>query len=130
MQLTQAHGSVLLQPPEPVKANYPGERGRGSAAGGAAAAELSQPITANVLFMSGYTWSANNKAILERVITKAECKMATAGRETAATREGRTRSPPRTRRVGWGHGGDEGCPPSQSCPQSCPQHPDQRLVCP
>lgn len=30
MQLTQAHGSVLLQQPEPVKGNYPGERGRGS----------------------------------------------------------------------------------------------------
>lgn len=62
---------------------------------GAAAAELSQPITANVLFMAGYTWSANNKAILERLITKTECKMATAGRE----RQPHARDwPPRT----WG----------------------------
>ena len=70
MQLTQAHGSVLLQQPVAVKANYPRDfpaRGPGSTAAscnrqrlhpperGGSAENLSQPITANVLFMSGYT---------------------------------------------------------------------------
>lgn len=53
---------------------------------GGSAEDLSQPITANVLFMSGCTWSANNKAILYKAITKAECKMATTGSEIACKR--------------------------------------------
>lgn len=79
MQLTQAHGSVLLQQPVAVKANYPRDFpmwGLGSIDAfcncqrlhtlerGGSAENLSQPITANVLFMSGHTWSVNNKAIL------------------------------------------------------------------
>lgn len=79
MQLTQAHGSALLRQPVAVKANYPRDFAMGGLGSVAAscncqrlytlerrgsAENLSQPITANVLFMSGYTWSANNKAIL------------------------------------------------------------------
>ena len=68
---------------------------------GGSAEDLSQPITANVLFMSGCTWSANNKAILYKAITKAQCKMATTGSETARKR-GTSASHPATRAINCG----------------------------
>lgn len=108
MQLTQAHGSVLLQQPEPVKANYPGERGRGSR--GCRSRQGRQSWSCHsqlppMFYLCQDTPDQRTiKPFYRGLITETECKMATqlVG-EISAVCKGLWA--PRTEWAG-GHGGD------------------------